>query len=110
MGPSERAPVSGPRRAIIELALAVAAAIGCVVSWLQSRSTMTVAPIANGEPTTTSVEYYAPLLMLALGLATAAGVLAVLGVARLRRARALTPAKTTTRSLSAQGGEVGPRG
>jgi hypothetical protein len=74
------------RRAIVELALAVVAAVGCVVAWLQSRSVVEVAPIADGEPSTRSVTYYAPLLMLALVLATLAGVLVVVGVARLQRA------------------------
>ena len=37
------------RRAVLELALAVAAAVGCVVSWLESRSTVGVAPIARGQ-------------------------------------------------------------
>lgn len=75
------------RRAIVELALAVIAAVGCVVAWLQSRSVVEVAPITDGEPTTTSVTYYAPLLVLALVLAAVAGVLVVVGVARLQRAR-----------------------
>ena len=74
------------RRAIVELALALAAAVGCVVTWLQSRTMVEVAPIADGQPTTTSVTYYAPLLVLALVLATLAGVLVVVGAARLRRA------------------------
>ena len=39
-----------------------------------------------GEPRTTSVVYYPPLLVVMLVLATVAGVLAVVGVARLRRA------------------------
>lgn len=73
------------RRAIVELTLALVAAVGCVVSWLQSRSTVMVAPVAAGEPATTSITYYAPLLVLALVLATLAGILTVLGVARLRR-------------------------
>jgi hypothetical protein len=76
-----------PRRAVVELVLAVAAAIGCVVSWVQSQSTVEVAPLVNGEPPTTSVTYYAPLLTLAMVLATLAGVLTVVGVARLRRGR-----------------------
>ncbi|MBV9089698.1 MAG: hypothetical protein JO044_07315 [Mycobacteriaceae bacterium] len=75
------------RRAMVELAVAAAAAVCCVVSWLQSRSTIVVAPIADGQPTTTSVTYYAPLLVVALVLATLAGVLVVVGVARLQRAR-----------------------
>jgi hypothetical protein len=44
-----------------------------------------VAPVLEGEPMTTSVIYSAPLLVLSLMLATVAGVLAVIGVARLRR-------------------------
>ncbi len=75
------------RRAVLELVLAVAAAVGCIASWLGAQSTVTVPPIADGEPTTTSVTYYPPLLVLALALGTLAGVLAVVGVARWRRAR-----------------------
>ena len=67
--------------------LAVAAAVGCVASWMAAQSTVTVPPIADGEPTTTSVTYYPPLLVLALALGTLAGVLAVVGVARWRRTR-----------------------
>jgi hypothetical protein len=77
--------MTGRRRAIIELLLAAVAAIGCVLSWIRARAMVQVEPIANGEPATTSVTYYAPLLVLALVLATAAGVLVVVGVARLRR-------------------------
>jgi hypothetical protein len=73
------------RRAIIELLVAVAAAIGCVLSWLAARSTVDVAPLLEGEPMTTSVVYSAPLLVLSLLLATVAGVLAVLAIARSRR-------------------------
>jgi hypothetical protein len=73
------------RRATIELLLAVAAATGSVLSWLAASSTVIVAPVLEGEPMTPSVEYSAPLLGLSLFLATVAGVLAVLGVARLRR-------------------------
>jgi hypothetical protein len=72
-------------RARIELVLAVLAAAGCVLSWLAASSLMEVAPVLDGEPTTTSVVYSAPLLVLSLLLATVAGVLAVIGVARLRR-------------------------
>ncbi|GJF12114.1 membrane protein [Mycolicibacterium cyprinidarum] len=75
-------------RAVVELLLAGCAVVGCVLSWLRATSTVAVAPVLEGEPATTSVEYYPPLLMLALLLATAAGVLAVLGVSRLRRASA----------------------
>jgi hypothetical protein len=73
------------RRAIVELLLALVAAAGCVLSWLAARSTVVVAPVLEGEPMTTSVVYSAPLLLLSLTLAAAAGVLIVLGVARLRR-------------------------
>ena len=73
------------RRAILELLLAIVAAAGCVLSWLAAQSTVAVAPVIEGEPMTTSVIYSAPLLVLSLVLATVAGVLAVLGVASLRR-------------------------
>jgi len=72
-------------RARIELLAAVIAAVGCVVSWLAASSTVAVAPVLDGEPQTTSVVYSAPLLVLSLLLATVAGVLAVVGISRLRR-------------------------
>lgn len=72
-------------RARIELGLAVVALAGCVWSWLAASSTVVVAPVLEGEPQTTSVAYSAPLLVLSLVLATVAGVLVVLGIARLRR-------------------------
>ena len=72
-------------RARVELALAVVAVAGCVLSWLAASSTVVVAPVLEGEPKTTSMEYSAPLLVLSLFLATVAGVLVVLAVARLRR-------------------------
>jgi len=75
------------RRAVLELVLAVGAAAGCVASWLTAQSTVTVPPIADDEPATSSAAYYAPLLVLALALGTLAGVLAVVGVARARRSR-----------------------
>ena len=65
--------------------MAVLAAVGCVVSWLAASSTVAVAPVLEGEPQTTSVVYSAPLLVLSLLLATVAGVLAVVGISRLRR-------------------------
>jgi hypothetical protein len=77
--------VTGRRRAVFELVLAVAAAVGCVASWVRAQSTVVIPPIADGEPSTTSVEYYAPLLFLAFVLGTLAGVLAVVGVARWHR-------------------------
>jgi NO-binding membrane sensor protein with MHYT domain len=50
------------------------------------RSTIAVAPVAKDQPVTTSVVYDPSLLLLTLLFATAAGMLAVVGVARLRRA------------------------
>jgi hypothetical protein len=79
--------VTGRRRAVLELVLAVAAAVGCVASWVRAESAVMVAPIANGEPSTASVVYSSPLLFLAFVLGTLAGVLAVVGVARWRRSR-----------------------
>ena len=72
-------------RARIELVVAVIAAVGCVLSWLAASSTVTVAPVLDGEPQTTSVVYSPPLLVLSLLLAAVAGVLAVVGIAGLRR-------------------------
>jgi hypothetical protein len=72
-------------RAIVELLLACAAVAGCAISWSAVRSTVTVAPVANGQPVTTAVVYDPSLLLLTLLLATAAGMLAVVGTARLRR-------------------------
>ncbi|MCV7151471.1 hypothetical protein [Mycolicibacterium pyrenivorans] len=76
------------RRAAVELLLAACAAVGCVLCWLAARSEVVVAPVIEGEPATTSLEYYPPLLTLSLLLATVAGVLVVLGASRLRRASA----------------------
>jgi hypothetical protein len=73
-------------RGAVELLLAVATAAGCVLSWLAASSTVVVAPVLEGEPLTTSVQYSAPLVGLTLLLATVAGALFVLGVAHLRRA------------------------
>ncbi|GBE65254.1 hypothetical protein MFM001_17160 [Mycobacterium sp. MFM001] len=79
--------MSAGSRAVVELVLACAAVFGCVTAWSQVRSTVSVAPVLDGQPVTTSVVYDPPLLLLTLLLATAAGVLAVVGVANLRRAR-----------------------
>jgi len=73
-------------RAVVELLLACAAVAGCAITWSTVRSTVTVAPVAKGQPVTTSVVYDPSLLLLTLLLATAAGMLAVAGTARLRRA------------------------
>jgi hypothetical protein len=74
-------------RAFFELAVACAAVLGCAASWSGVRSTVPVAPVADGQPITTSVVYDPQLLLLTLLLATAAGILAVIGVARLTRLR-----------------------
>ncbi|ASW92167.1 hypothetical protein [Mycobacterium marseillense] len=74
-------------RAVVELVVAVAALAGSGISWMRSHHTVSVAPIAEGQPFTTSVVYDPQLLLLTLVLLTSAGVLAVVGAARLRRAR-----------------------
>jgi len=73
-------------RATIELVLAAVALIGSVVSWLAADSTADVAPVIAGEPAKTSTVYDPSLVTLALLLVTIAGVLLVVGMARLRRA------------------------
>ncbi|PRC53824.1 hypothetical protein C6A85_51860 [Mycobacterium sp. ITM-2017-0098] len=70
---------------MLELVLAVLAAVGAVASWLGAMSTVIVAPVLAGEPSTVSQVSSAPMLTLSLLLATLAGVLAVVGTARLRR-------------------------
>jgi hypothetical protein len=72
-------------RARVELMVAVVAAAGCVLSWLAASTTVVVAPVLDGEPMTSSVVYNPPLLVLSLFLATVAGVLVVVGIARSRR-------------------------
>lgn len=72
-------------RAFVELALAVAAVVGCGLTWSAVRSTVEVAPVAKGQPVTTAVVYDPTFLLLTLLYATAAGMLAVVGIARLRR-------------------------
>ncbi|WP_197373386.1 hypothetical protein [Mycolicibacterium baixiangningiae] len=77
--------MSARGRALLELVLAAAAAVGCVASWMAADRPATAAPVAPGEPETAVTVYSAPLLTLALLLVTTAGVLLVVGVARLRR-------------------------
>lgn len=72
---------------VVQLVLAVAAAAGAVLCWLQITSLVDVPPVTEGQPATVSVVYDPPLMLLAWALATVAGVLAVLGVAGLRRRR-----------------------
>jgi hypothetical protein len=78
--------VTGRFRAVVELVLACTAVAGCAISCSAVRSTVAVAPVAKGQPETTSVVYDPSLLLLTLLLATVAGMLAVVGTARLRRA------------------------
>jgi NO-binding membrane sensor protein with MHYT domain len=79
-------------RGVIELALACAAVVGCAISWSGVRSTVAVAPVAKDQPVTMSVVYDPPLLFLTLLLAATAGMLAVVGAARLRRVSKRRPA------------------
>jgi len=72
---------------MVELCLAAAALVGAAVSWSHSQHTVGVAPIADGQPFTTSLVYDPQLLLLTMLLLTSAGVLAVLGITRLRRER-----------------------
>ena len=74
-------------RHIVQLVLAALAAVGAVLAWVSVTSMVDVAPVAEGQPATVSVVYDPPLMMLTWLLATAAGVLTVLGVVGLRRAR-----------------------
>lgn len=74
-------------RAVVELGLACVAFVCSGLTWFHSHHTVIVAPIADGQPSTTSLLYNPQLLLLTLVLLTSAGVLAVIGTARLRRAR-----------------------
>ena len=85
-------------RHVIQLVLAVLALAGGVITGLQSRSVVFVAPVADGQPSTTSVALDPPLMLLTWGLVTAAGVLGVLGVAGLIRARSARRAAATLRT------------
>lgn len=78
-------------RGLLELGLAGVALVGVGVCWLHARHTVAVAPVTDGQPSTTALVYNPQLLLLATLLAMTAAVLAVLGTARLRRARAATP-------------------
>lgn len=74
-------------RALIELGLACVTFIGSGVSWSHSHHTVAVAPVVDGQPVTSSLVYDPQLLLLTLVLLTSAGLLAVVGTARLRRTR-----------------------
>jgi hypothetical protein len=72
-------------RAVFELLLACAAAVGCAASWSAVQTTVAVAPVLKDQPVTTSVIYDPSMLLVTLLLAAVAGMLAVVGIARLRR-------------------------
>ncbi len=78
-------------RALVELVLACAALVAAGVSWVHAHHTVRVAPIADGQPFTTSLVYDPQLLLLTLVLVTTGGVLAVVGAARLLRKRGFRP-------------------
>ena len=73
-------------RHVLQLLLAVAAAAAAVLCWSQVVSMVEVAPVTEGQPATASAVYDPPMMLLTLLLVTTAGVLAVLGLAGLRRA------------------------
>jgi len=78
-------------RALVELGLAFFALAAASVTWAHARHTVTVAPVADGEPVTTSLVYHPQVLVLTLVLITTAGVLEVVGVPRLWRERSSRP-------------------
>jgi hypothetical protein len=88
--------MTAPVRHVGQAVLAVAAAAGAVLSWAQVRSLVDVAPVTEGQPATVSVVYDPPMMVLTLVLATAAGVLALLGIAGLRRGTRVSTLDTYT--------------
>jgi len=88
--------MTAPVRHVVQLLLAVAAAVAAVLSWAQVQSLVDVAPVTEGQPATISAVYDPPMMVLTLVLATAAGVLAVLGIAGLRRGNRITALDTYT--------------
>jgi hypothetical protein len=77
--------VNARHRAVFELIVAGAALVATTVSWLNTRSTVAVAPVVDGQPPTMSVIYDPALLVLTLMLATVAGIFAVLGIVGIVR-------------------------
>jgi hypothetical protein len=71
----------------VQLAVGAVAIAAAVLCWLQVTSLVDVPPVTEGQPASVSVVYDPPLMMLSWLLATVGGVLAVLGVAGLRRDR-----------------------
>jgi hypothetical protein len=72
-------------RYIVQLVLGGLSFVGGVFCWQGVHRVVDVEPVANGEPATTSVVYYPPLMFLTMLLVATAGVLIVLGIAGLRR-------------------------
>lgn len=77
--------MGSPVRYVVQLLAALAAIVGAALCWARVRSLVDIAPVTEGQPRTISVVYDPPMMVLALVLATTAGVLAILGVAGLRR-------------------------
>jgi len=77
--------MGSPVRYVVQLLVALAATVGAALCWAQVRSLVEVAPVTEGQPSTVSVVYDPPMMVLGLLLATVAGVLAIYGVAGLRR-------------------------
>jgi len=77
--------MGSPVRYVAQLLVALAATVGAALCWAQVRSLVDIAPVTEGQPRTISVVYDPPMMVLALVLATTAGVLTILGVAGLRR-------------------------
>ena len=69
----------------VQLVLALVALAGALWCWPRISAPVDIAPVTDGQPATVSVVYDPPMMLLVWFLATAAGVLGVLGVAGLRR-------------------------
>ena len=72
-------------RAIAEVGVAILAALGAVACWLAAGTAVATTPVLPTEPSMVTTAYSPSMIALAFLLAILAGVLAVLGVARLRR-------------------------
>lgn len=94
-------------RALLELGLGCVALVAARVSWSHAAHTRDVAPLADGQPVTTSLVYNPQLLLLTLVLVTSAGALAVTGSARLLQGR--RPRDAARRRTAAGDGPDGPR-
>jgi len=67
-------------RALVQLVAALLALLGAGLCWLHAQHTVRVAPVAEGQPATSGVVYDPQLLLLAMLLLAAAGVLAALAI------------------------------